>query len=168
MIPSTINHNKANRVSFSPYSGVLAEKTSDELFAVDTLGSEDIQKKFAKRHKPLKVDEILNKRSAVPAISSRKRLSDFAEEKKRKKAKVGGKEYDRLRAIAYGGDQVQKDIVETGNVADYDPWAVQEKKKDPKFSFLEEKKPTREPVTLKQEPLSLNKSGKAIPAGRKP
>ncbi|CAI6276117.1 unnamed protein product [Periconia digitata] len=148
--------------------GIIAEKTSDELFAVDTTGSTEIQAKYSKRHKPLKVDEILNKRSAVPAVSSRKRLSDFADEKKRKKTRVTNKDYDRLRAIAYGGDQVQKDVVETGVTADYDPWAVQETKKDPKFSFLEDKKPTREPSTLKQEPISLIKSGKAIPAVRKP
>ncbi|PVI03550.1 P60-like protein [Periconia macrospinosa] len=148
--------------------GIIAEKASDELFAVDTTGSTDIQKKVSKRHKPLKVDEILNKRSAVPAVSSRKRLSDFSEEKKRKKPKVSGKDYDRLRAIAYGGDQVQKDVVETGHTANYDPWSVQETKKDPKFSFLEEKRAAKEPVTLKQEPLSLIKSGKAIPAVRKP
>lgn len=45
---------------------------------------------------------------------------------------------------------------------------MQEVKKDPKFSFLDEKKPKREPATLKQAPVSLAKSGKAIPAVRKP
>jgi nucleolar protein 53 len=149
-------------------SGVLAEKASDDLFAVDISGSADIQKEVNKRHKPLKVDEILNKRSAVPSVSSRKRLADFSEEKKRKKARVTNKDFDRLRSIAYGGDQVQKNVVETGRVADHDPWAVQEVKKDPQFSFLESKKATREPVTLKHAPVSLLKSGKTIPAVRKP
>ncbi|KAF1919734.1 ribosome biogenesis protein Nop53/GLTSCR2 [Ampelomyces quisqualis] len=148
--------------------GVIAEKTSDELFAVDTTGSADIQKEVSKRHKPLKVDEILAQRSAVPAVASRKRLSDLDNEGKRKKAKVSGKEYDRLRAIAYGGEQVSKDIVQTGGDAAYDPWTVQETKKDPRFSFLEEKKAKREPVTLKHAPVSQAKSGKAIPAVRKP
>ncbi|KAF2645277.1 P60-like protein [Massarina eburnea CBS 473.64] len=148
--------------------GVIAEKSSDQLFAVDTAGSADIQKDYSKRHRPLKVDEILSKRSAVPAVSSRKRLSDFSEEKRRKKPKVTGKDYDRLRAIAYGGDQVEKNVVETGAPADHDPWAVQEVKQDPKFSFLKEEKAAKEPVTLKQAPLSLLKSGKTIPAVRKP
>jgi nucleolar protein 53 len=149
-------------------SGVIAEKTSDELFAIDTVGSEDIRKAVSKRHKPLKVDEILAQRSAVPAVASRKRLSELDTEGKRKKAKVSGKEYDRLRAIAYGGEQVNKDVVQTGHDAEYDPWAVQETKRDPKFSFLEEKKAKREPVTLKHAPVSQAKSGKAIPAVRKP
>jgi len=148
--------------------GVIAEKTSDELFAVDTTGSAEIQKAVSKRHKPLKADEILAQRSAVPAVSSRKRLSDIANEGKRKKAKVSGKEYDRLRSIAYGGDQVKKDLVQTGDDASYDPWAVQEVKRDPQFSFLEEKKAKREPSTLKHAPVSQTRTGKPIPAVRKP
>jgi nucleolar protein 53 len=147
---------------------VIAEKTSDELFAVDTIGSADIQKEVSKRHKPLKVDQILAQRSAVPAVTARKRLSEIDNEGKRKKAKVSGKEYDRLRQIAYGGEQVNKDVVSTGGDAEYDPWAVQEVKKDPRFSFLEEKKAKVEPTTLKHAPISQLKSGKAVPAVRKP
>lgn len=149
-------------------SGVIAEKTSDELFAVDTTGSADIQKSVSKRHKPLKVDEILAQRSAVPAVAARKRLADVDNEGKRKKAKVSSKEYDRLRAIAYGGEQVKKDVVQSGVTADYDPWAVQEVKQDPRFSFLKEKKAKVEPSTLKHAPISQAKNGKAIPAVRKP
>ncbi|KAF2690411.1 P60-like protein [Lentithecium fluviatile CBS 122367] len=148
--------------------GVIAEKPSDELFAVDTTGSAEIQKAYSKRHKPLKADEILAQRSAVSAVSSKKRLSEFSEEKKRKKARISTKEYDRLRQIAYGGDAVQKDVIETGHIADHDPWAVQELQQIPEFSFLEKKRPKVEPVTLKQPPISLLKSGKAVPAVRKP
>jgi len=149
------------------HSGVIAEKASDDLFAVDTLGSADIQKEVAKRHKPLKVDQILAQRSAVPAVPSRKRLIDVDNEGKRKRTKISGKEYDRLRQIAYGGDQVQKNVVQTSG-AEYDPWAVQQVEKDPRFSFLEAKKPKVEPVTLKHAPISQAKSGKAIPALPKP
>lgn len=134
---------------------------------MDTTGSKDIQKEYNKRHKPLKVDEILAQRSAVPAVSSRKRLSDF-DAPKSKKAKVSRKELDKLRAIAYGGDQVHKDVVQTGDSADHDPWAVQEPVNDPRFSFLEEKKPTKEPVTLKEPPISLAKGGRPVPAVLKP
>jgi nucleolar protein 53 len=63
---------------------------------------------------------------------------------------------------------VNKDVVSTGGDADYDPWAVQEVKKDPAFSFLEAKRAKVEPVTLKHAPISQAKSGKAIPAVRKP
>lgn len=81
---------------------------------------------------------------------------------------MSNKDYDRLRAIAYGGEQVQKNVVRTGDAADHDPWAVQGVEKNPKFSFLEEKKAKREPVTLKQAPVSMAKDSKAIPAVRKP
>ncbi|KZM25881.1 uncharacterized protein EKO05_0009156 [Ascochyta rabiei] len=148
--------------------GVIAEKPSDQLFAVDTAGDAAIHKKVQSRHKPLKVDQILAQRSAVPAVPSRKRLSDLDDQGKRKKAKVSGREYDRLRAIAYGGEQVKKDVVQSGHTADYDPWAVQEVAEEPQFSFLEKKKAKVEPVTLKRAPVSLAKDGKTIPAVRKP
>jgi nucleolar protein 53 len=45
---------------------------------------------------------------------------------------------------------------------------VSEPKKDERFTFLEEKKPTKEPVTLKRPPMSLLKSGKSVPAVAKP
>lgn len=147
---------------------MIAEKTSDELFAVDTAGDAAIQKKVQSRHKPLKVDQILAQRSAVPAVPSRKRLSDLDDEGKRKKAKVSGREYDRLRAIAYGGEQTKKDVVQSGATADYDPWAVQHVEPEPQYSFLEKKKPKVEPTTLKRAPVSLAKDGKKIPAVRKP
>jgi nucleolar protein 53 len=159
---------KCLRTTSDLCSGVIAEKPSEQLFAIDTTGSTDIQKAYNKRHKPLKADEILAQRSALPAVSSKKRLSDFSEEKRRKKARISTKEYDRLRQIAYGGDQVQKDVVESGAVADHDPWAVQETKEEPEFSFLEKKFKKVEPNTLKQAPISLLKSGKAIPAVPKP
>jgi nucleolar protein 53 len=104
----------------------------------------------------------------VPAVSSRKRLSDF-EAPEKKRSKISHKELQRLRSIAYGGDAVHKDVVQTGDTADHDPWAVQEVKLDPvKFSFLEEEKSAKEPVTLKRAPISMAKSGKEIPAVRKP
>jgi len=45
---------------------------------------------------------------------------------------------------------------------------VQEVKEDPRFSYLEKKKPKVEPKTLKHAPISQAKTGKAIPSVRKP
>ncbi|KAF2708892.1 P60-like protein [Pleomassaria siparia CBS 279.74] len=147
--------------------GVISEKTADQLFAIDTSGSPAIAKAYNKRNKPLKVDEILAQRSAIPAVGSRKRLAEFNDPRSNKK-RLSYKEYDKLRAVAYGGDQVQKDIVKIGDPADHDPWATEETNNDPKTSFLDPKFVKREPVTLKQAPVSLSKSGKPIPAVRKP
>ena len=127
-----------------------------------------MQKKVQSRHKPLKVDQILAQRSAVPAVASRKRMSEMGSEGTRKKSKISGREYDRLRAIAYGGEQTKKDVVQTGVAASYDPWAVQTVAEQPQFSFLEKKKAKVEPDTLKRAPVSLAKDGKKIPAVRKP
>ena len=149
----------------------MAEKPSSELFIFDTAGSKDIEAEVRKRHKPLKVDEILAQRSAVPAVSSKKRpsaLGDGIVRPKPKKARVSAKDYDKLRAIAYGGDQVKKDIIQIGDAATHDPWAMTEAPQDPKFSFLDKKKPVREPETLKNAPISLAANGKPIPALRKP
>ncbi|KAF2787605.1 P60-like protein [Melanomma pulvis-pyrius CBS 109.77] len=147
--------------------GVIAEKASEELFAIDTSGSTEIAKAYNKRNKPLKVDEILAQRSAIPAVGSRKRLAEFSDPRS-KKARISHKEFDKLRALAYGGDQVQKDVVRIGDPADHDPWAVEDFKEDPNTSFLDPKFVKREPITLKQAPVSLSKSGKPIPAVRKP
>lgn len=152
--------------------GVIAERPSSELFTLDTTGSTEIQKSVTKGRKPLKADEILAQRSAVPAVDSRKRppsrITDGIVQPASKKMRVSNKELDRLRAIAYGGDSVQKDVVKVNDAPSHDPWAMEKKREDPKFSFLEEKKPIREPKTLKRAPISLAASGKALSAVKKP
>jgi len=52
--------------------GPLKEKAAEELFALDTVGSKEISKKYD-LGKPLRVDQILAHRSAVPAVDGRKR-----------------------------------------------------------------------------------------------
>lgn len=53
--------------------GIIAEKPSQSLFTLDTTGSDNIRKS-SKISKPLKADEVLATRSAVPALSTHKRL----------------------------------------------------------------------------------------------
>ncbi|KAK7510815.1 ribosome biogenesis protein Nop53/GLTSCR2 [Phyllosticta citriasiana] len=155
--------------------GVISEKPSDELFAVDTVGSAEVKKEIQKRHKPLKTDEILAQRSAVPAVDSRKRSSSKVtngvidpSSKKRKSGGVSHKELERLKSIAHGGDTTEKDVVQVDGTATHDPWAIQEQKQDPRFSFIPEKKPIRAPETLKHAPIALSASGKPFPAVQKP
>ncbi|KKY25748.1 putative 60s ribosome subunit biogenesis protein nop53 [Diplodia seriata] len=157
------------------HGGVVADKAADELFAVDIAGSADIKKEVAKHHKPLKADEILAQRSAVPAVDSRKRSSKITDgiiEPSSKRHKVGKyvshKELQRLKSIAHGGDTTEKDVVQTDATATHDPWAMEDVKQDPRFSFLPEKKPIREPETLKHSPVVLSASGKPFPAVKKP
>lgn len=152
---------------------MIAEKASDELFTIDATGSAEIKKAYHKVYKPLKADEILAQRSAVPALSPRKRAAARTTDgiiepsSKKKRNGVSHKELDKLRQIAYGGDTVKKDVVKTDG-ASYDPWETQEAPKNPNTTFIPEKKPIREPTTLKRAPLSLRANGKQVPAVKKP
>ncbi|KAI9827248.1 MAG: hypothetical protein M1832_005386 [Thelocarpon impressellum] len=159
--------------------GVIAEKPSGELFTVDTAGDKSIKEAYNKTHKPLKADEILAQRSAVPAIDSRKRSNSRTTDgvleptgKRRRGGGISHKELDRLRRIAYGGEGVHKDVIKAPGAPDHDPWAEAEEdavqETDPLFSFLEPPKPIREPRTLKHAAISLAATGKEIPAVKKP
>jgi nucleolar protein 53 len=155
--------------------GVIAEKDSAELFTLDTAGDASIPKKYLKGLKPLKADEIIAQRSAVPAVSMRKRPGEdkttngIIPAKRQKTSYVSHKELTRLRNIADGrhGDA----LVEVTE-ASFDPWDVQkdieEQTQDPRFSFLEKSKKKVAPKTLKQKSISLAASGKDIPAVKKP
>ncbi|MCJ1271748.1 hypothetical protein MMC22_011653 [Lobaria immixta] len=155
--------------------GIIAEKTSDALFTVDTTGSGSTQKSYNKLHKPLKADQILGLRSAVPPVDSHKRarVTNGIIEPSSKRQKSGGvshKEYQRLRRIAYGGETVSKDIIKTDAAPDHDPWGlvIAETEQDSTFSYLEKPKPIRAPRTLKQAPISLVAGTDAFPAVAKP
>jgi len=157
------------------YSGIIAEKPSDSLFTLDTVGSTAIQKSYNKTHKPLKADQILAQRSINPAIDSHKRpgVTDGVIEPSSKKRKTNGvshREYERLRQIAYGNQSVE-DVIKTNEAPDYDPWAMtkpEDEVQDPRFSFLEKKKPIRAPLTLKEAPISLVAGKGSVPAVPQP
>lgn len=61
---------------------------------------------------------------------------------------------------------MQKSVVVES--VDHDPWAAESAPADPRFSFLEEAKPIKEPKTLKQASISLAANGKPFPAVKKP
>lgn len=155
-------------------SGVLAEIPSDQLFTVDTTGSEEVRKSVQKKHKPLKADEILAQRSAIPAVDTRKRsnskVTDGVIEPSTKKHKsdwVSKKEWLRLKQAAKDGhfaNRKQDDEF-------HDPWADEQDQTpldDPKFDFLEKPKPKVEPDTLKKAPVSLAANGKPVPSVKTP
>lgn len=146
------------------------------MFTIDTTGAEDVRKAIAKKHKPLKADEIIAKRSAIPALDSRKRgnsnVTDGVIEPKTKKHRkdwVTNKEMLRLKQAARDAN-----ISKKGNNQLYDPWADDAEVddsavvEDPKFNFLPKPKAKVAPETLKHAPISLAANGKAIPAVRMP
>ncbi|KAA8649949.1 hypothetical protein EYZ11_001009 [Aspergillus tanneri] len=154
--------------------GILAEKPSDELFTIDTTGSSEIRKLVEKQHKPLRSDEIIAQRSAIPGVDTRKRqnskVTDGVIEPKSKKQKsdwVSRKDWLRLKQVAKEGNPANK--VEQIDL--YDPWADNEDSTpldDPKFDFLEKPKQKVAPSTITHAPISLAANGKPIPAVRAP
>ncbi|KAL9001402.1 MAG: hypothetical protein Q9188_005471 [Gyalolechia gomerana] len=155
--------------------GIVAEKPSETLFTVDTTGSDTIRKS-QRGSKPLKADEILAARSAVPGISTHRRLgvTDGVIEPSSKRRKGNGvslREYDRLQRIAYGGESVRKDIVQTDDAPSHDPWApIPESviEKDAQTSYLDKPKPIKAPATLQKPPISLLATSSSLPAVPKP
>ena len=160
----------------TPLSGIIAEKPSESLFTLDTKGDIGIQRKVLKGTKTLRADEIIAQRSAVLAVSVRKRSGEvnatdgIIPSKRQRTNYISHKELTRLRNIADGKDG-SKSVVEVVE-ASYDPWDtsrdVAEAAQDPRYSFLEKKKKKTAPATLKQKPVSLAASGKAIPAVKRP
>lgn len=156
------------------HRGVVAEKPSDALFALDVKGSATIQKSYNRLHKPLMADHILALRSAVLPITSHKRsrVTDGIIEPRSKKPKsdVSRKDYERLKQIAYGGEISLKDTIKTDDAPNYDPWdtTTAQTEEDIRFSFLEKKKPVKAPSTLKRAPTSLVVGTEAFPAVPKP
>ncbi|KAK5628044.1 hypothetical protein RRF57_003760 [Xylaria bambusicola] len=151
--------------------GVVAERPSDELFTLDTVGDASIPKKFP-RHasKPLKADEIIAARnSAVPAVSIRKRPGEKTTDglilaKRSRREYVTVKELSRLRKVADGHHESTVEI----NDASYDPWAValEPRKLDALGDRRDNKK--KAPKSFAQKSISLLANGKAMPAIPKP
>ena len=65
--------------------------------------------------------------------------------------------------VAYGRQGV-KDVIKTDDAPEYDPWAAKPVEEDPKFSYLERRKPVRAPPTLKEAPISLAAGKGEVPA----
>ncbi|KAI1423922.1 ribosome biogenesis protein Nop53/GLTSCR2 [Xylaria sp. FL1777] len=151
--------------------GVVAERPSDELFTLDTVGDTSIPKRFPKHtSKPLKADEIIAARnSAVPAVPMRKRPGDKTSDgiiptKRIRREYVTVKELSRLRKVADGHHESTVEIAD----ASYDPWAAV-----PEPAALDVVKDKRNekkkaPKSFAQKPISLLASGKTMPAVPKP
>ncbi|KAK3949991.1 ribosome biogenesis protein Nop53/GLTSCR2 [Pseudoneurospora amorphoporcata] len=159
--------------------GVIAEKKSEELFAIDVKPDTEITKKLPKQFKkPLKADEILAQRSAVPAVSLKKRpasetsgkVTDGVLPSKRLRATyVTHKELTRLKRVADGHHTTTVEVVD----ATFDAWAdpEEDKKKQMEeslYNFLPKVDKAKAPKTLAQQPISLAATGKQLPAVPKP
>ncbi|KAG6005889.1 hypothetical protein E4U21_007523 [Claviceps maximensis] len=151
--------------------GVIREKRSSELFTIDIQGDSRTSKKLPKHiKKGLKADEILAQRSAVPAVSLRKRAGEqpthcLAPTKRHRTDWVPHKELTRLRKVADGNQGV---TIETKD-ATYDVWGTTPTQKAvDKYDFLPVPESVKQPKSIKQKPISLVASGKEVPAVLRP
>ncbi|KAI1373234.1 P60-like protein [Hypoxylon crocopeplum] len=149
--------------------GVIAERPSEELFIVDTVGDASLAKKVPKHtSKTLKADEIIAERSAVPSVALRKRSGDKTTDgiipaKRPKREYVTHKELTRLRKVADGHHESTVEVTE----ASYDAWgAVITPEAQPVMDKREEKK--KAPKSFSEKPISLLASGKTPKAVPKP
>ncbi|KAI2619199.1 P60-like protein [Hypoxylon sp. NC1633] len=149
--------------------GVVTEKPSEELFIVDTVGDASLPKRFPKHtSKPLKADEIIAARSAVPFVSLRKRPGDKTTDgiipaKRPRREYVTQKELSRLRKVADGQHESTVEVAD----ASYDPWVSEEKSQ---AQLVKDKRDDekRAPQSISQKPISLLASGKIPKAIPKP
>lgn len=137
-------------------------------------------KKAQKSKKILKSEEILQQRSAIAAVDTRKRSANDAlsnskvtdgivqpKQKKNKNDWVSHKEWLRLKQVAKEGTlEVQRST----DSATYDPWAAgpTESVDNQKLEYVPKEKPKVAPSTLKEAPIALTANGKPVPAVKKP
>ncbi|EHA47321.1 hypothetical protein MGG_04142 [Pyricularia oryzae 70-15] len=154
--------------------GVYKERPSESLFTVDVVGDSAIPKKHPKHiKKTLRADEIIAARSAVPAVSSRKRAADSKTTdgvlpvKRIRKDFVAQKELHRLRKVADGHHESTITLAD----ASYDVWAETEPEEGPvvlktgdKLEFVSKPVKAKAPETLRHQPISLAANGKPVPA----
>ena len=144
--------------------GVISERDSTQLFALDVVGDAEIAKQQSGK-KQLKSEEIIAQRSVVPGLDGRKRKAPevvvLGSKRQKNGVYVSHKELQKLRNV---GSKV--DVEEPS--ATHDPWAPSTITKDPRLHFLDEAKPKREPSTIKHAPVSLSTNGKSIPSVPKP
>ncbi|CRK19439.1 hypothetical protein BN1723_011864 [Verticillium longisporum] len=153
--------------------GVAAEKDSADLFAIDTVGETDPKKK-QRVTKTLRADEIIAQRSAVPAVSLRKRPAPKTSDgllptKRARKDWVSAAELARLRRVADGQAPSTIDV----QPATYDVWAAPPPVEKPvveraEDNFIPAKEMPKPPRTLRHKPVSLAASGKTVRAVAKP
>lgn len=150
--------------------GVVAERPSEELFTLDTVGDASIPKRYPKHtSKALRADEIIAARSAVAAVPQRKRPGDKTTDgiiptKRLRTQYVTQKELNRLRKVADGHHESTIEVVD----ATYDPWSVEPEPITEETIHDVRKDKKKAPKTIVEKSLSLAANGKPVPAVPKP
>ena len=153
--------------------GPLAERPSDELFVLDTAGSEEIRKKH-KLTKPLKVDQILAERSAVPPVDGRKRSrlmpADSIHEPASKRAKkdwISKKEVQRLKDSLNVQSYLNTQHVEDISGTSHDIWAkstLTKQAEEESSEYIPRTRTKVAPETLRRASIVMTANAKPVKA----
>ena len=160
------------RVLLTLSSGPVAEKPAEELYALDTIGSDAIRKAH-KTNKPLKADEILAKRSLVPAVDSRKRSRTTdgilePSQKRQKRNWVSGKDLQKLKKTAAGIHSLSSERLEDTQNPVHDLWANPALDEETNSEYIQKPQQKVAPGTLQKAPIALTANGKAVRAIKQP
>lgn len=130
---------------------------ADSLFQVDTAGDEMLKTKKERAAKPMKADEILGRRSKVPALEAKSKSA------RKNKEGLSSRQVQKLLDRAGKSTKSVSNTVEHQGLvkpASYDLWGDDDGAKDEK-SFIRDLKPAhshpatqKAPQTMGQQPLS--------------
>ncbi|KAK4938934.1 hypothetical protein LTR10_020682 [Elasticomyces elasticus] len=158
--------------------GPVTEKPSEDLYALDTTGSTDIAKKY-KLQKPLKVDEILSRRSAVPGLGSRKRprsaVTDGVLELMNKRQKpdwVSKKEVQRLKNNINTTSFLDNEKID-GDGSGFDVWGIDsvpktQEEQESMLEYVPKPKAKVAPRTIRKAPIAMTADGRPVRAVQQP
>ncbi|KAI8374210.1 ribosome biogenesis protein Nop53/GLTSCR2 [Radiomyces spectabilis] len=138
--------------------GKVGELEMDELFTIDTAGDNRVKRQITK-DKPLRVDQILAERSAVPGLKSRavpKPTVTKGEPSKHQKHLVDKYKRKLDNAVAPAAKKKSK------NTRSYDLWS--EEPAETTNEYLEPVKKHKAPATLSQKPkAAIHQAAVTIP-----
>ena len=151
------------------HGGLLSEKASEEIFAVDKIGSEDITRRY-KLRKPLKVDEILARRSAIDSVDNKKRSSAGVTDgifepasKRRKDGWVTKKEVRRLQDLVKSNSALDHLVVEETNPS-LDLWEERSESASKTLEYIPKSRSKLPPSSLQRPPVYLTETGQPLAA----
>ncbi|CAO3672352.1 unnamed protein product [Rhizopus stolonifer] len=135
--------------------GHTGEKKDDELFTIDVQGDSASIKTQMAKEKPLRVDEILNQRSAVPAVKAKNPFKK--PEMTDKLASKHESENVQKMLKRKGNDTVtqQKKKKKTNAPDSYDLWGSDSVQEESSNDYLPKIEKPKAPASLKRKPTAL-------------
>ncbi|EPX73155.1 rRNA processing protein Rrp16 [Schizosaccharomyces octosporus yFS286] len=137
----------------------VSKKSNDSLFVVDTFGDDRVAKRSRKKIKPLKVDEILQNKSAVQGLPSKPKTSGYGLNMDNKGKVMSKNELNRLKSLVHRNP--------LGPTASAAAASLKTQKEEPAYdvweSTTESTIPVKRPSTLSKAPENLAENVEHVP-----